>query len=187
LSQPTTGSELIRRILWLWLAFVRSQVVLMAVVGGLTWVGLTALGVRWALLLALVAGLLEIVPNLGPVLATVPAVVVALLYGSSWFDLEKWVVALIVVSYYVLVQQLENILIVPLVMSDALKLPAWLVLAGMMVGAAVAGVPGALLATPLIATVRELVRYYNARRQGTSPQADSDTRGGRTSGPNQAA
>lgn len=182
MSQPTTGPELIRRILWLWLAFVRSQVVLMAVVGGLTWVGLTALGVRWALPLALVAGLLEIIPNVGPVLATFPAAVVALAYGSSWFDLEKWVVALIVVSYYVLVQQLENLLIVPLVMSDALKLPAWLVLAGMLVGAAVANVPGALLATPLIATGRELLRYCDGKRRGTKSDLGSERREGQASG-----
>lgn len=165
MTQPTTRAQLIRRIVWLWLAYLRSQVVLMAVVGGLTWVGLTALGVRWALPLAMIAGLLEIVPNLGPVLATVPAAVVALAYGSSWFDLEKWVLALIVISFYILVQQLENLLLAPKVMGDALKLPAWVVLAGMIVGGLVASVPGALLATPLIATGRELVRYYNERRR----------------------
>jgi len=150
-------------------------VVLMAVVGGLTWVGLTALGVRWALPLAMIAGLLEIVPNVGPVLATVPAAVVALAYGSSWFDLEKWVLALIVISFYILVQQLENLLLAPKVMGDALKLPAWVVLAGMIVGGLVAGVPGALLATPLIATGRELVRCHQQKREaGPLPRSGSE-------------
>lgn len=186
MNQPSTRSELIQRILWLWLAYLRGQVVLMAVVGMLTWVGLTALGVRWALLLAMVAGLLEIVPNLGPVLATVPAAAVALAYGSSWFQVEKWVVALIVISYYILVQQLENLFIVPLVMGDALKLPALVVLAGVIVGGLVASVPGAVLAAPLIATVRELVRYNQARRGGR-PRVETRDRGGEPGGPKQAA
>ena len=143
----------------LWLAFARGQLVLMVVVGVITWLGLLALGVPWAMWLGAAAGVLEIVPNLGPVLSTIAGAAVALWKGSSYLPLEPPLLAGLVVLFYVLVQVVENYLIVPRVMGDALKLPALVVLAGVIIGGLVASVPGAVLATPLIATARELWRY----------------------------
>jgi len=157
------------RIGHLWLAFLRGQLVLMLVVGVVIWLGLAALGVRWALLLGIVAGLLEVVPRLGPTLATIPAVLVALWRGSCYLPIRNEILALLVLVFYVLVQLLESYLIAPRVMGDALKLPALVVLLGVAVGAWAAGVPGALLATPLIGTARELWRYYRAKRRGLDP------------------
>jgi len=150
---------LLGRIGRLWLAYARGQLVLMLVVGAITWLGLTALGVRSALFLGATAGSLEIVPNLGPVLSTILAAIVALRYGSSYLPLSPVLVAGLVVLFYALVQLAENYLLVPRVMGDALKLPALVILAGIVIGGVVGGVPGAILATPLIATVRELWRH----------------------------
>jgi predicted PurR-regulated permease PerM len=150
----------------LWIAYLRGQLVLMLVVGVITWLGLVALGVRGALYMGAAAGVLEIVPNLGPVISTVLAAVVALRYGSTYLPISPALMAGLVILFYVVLQQLENILIVPRVMGDALKLPALVVLAGIAVGAALGGVPGAVLATPLIATARELWRHYRAKRRG---------------------
>jgi predicted PurR-regulated permease PerM len=163
---------LLGRIARLWLAFIRGQLTLMLVVGVVTWLGLIALGVRGSLYLGAAAGLLEIVPNLGPVISTALGAVLALQYGSSYLRISNPVLAVVVIVFYVLVQQLENIFIVPRVMGDALKLPALVVLLGIAVGAALAGVPGAVLATPLIATARELERYYRRKRRGEDPFPD---------------
>jgi predicted PurR-regulated permease PerM len=160
---------LLGRIARLWLAFIRGQVILMLVVGVITWLGLIALGVPHALALGAAAGLLEIVPNLGPVISTALGAVVALQYGSSYLPISNPLLAVLVILFYVLVQQVENIFIVPRVMGDALKLPALVVLAGITAGAAVGGVPGALLATPVIATARELWRFYRHKRRGEEP------------------
>jgi len=111
----------------LWIAFFRGQLTLMLVVVVITSLGLTALGVPGALYLGVVAGSLEIVPSLGPVISTVAAALVALRYGSTYLPISNPLLAGLVILFYVLVQQLENILIVPRVLGDALKLPALLV------------------------------------------------------------
>ncbi len=152
-------AALLTRIGRLWNSFFRGELTLMLVIGSITWLGLTLLGVPGALYLAIVAGLLEIIPNLGPVVATVPAVIVALLQGSTYLAVSPLLLAALVIGLYILVQQLENNLIVPRVLGGAVELPALIVILGVTVGASVGGVLGALLATPVIATGREVLRY----------------------------
>lgn len=150
---------LIARIERAWSAFFRGQLILMLFIGVICWLGLAILGVPGAPYLGLVAGLLEIIPNIGPVIATIPAVIVALLKGSTYLPLSSITLALLVILFYFLVQQFENSLIVPKILGNAVDLPALVVIAGMWVGAEVGGLMGVLLATPLIATVWEIVRY----------------------------
>jgi predicted PurR-regulated permease PerM len=119
--------------------------------------------------LAIVAGLLEIIPNLGPIVATIPAVIVALLQGSTYLPLDPWVVAIIVLVFYLFVQQLENSFVVPRVLGDAVGLSELVVMTGVLVGATVWGILGALLATPVIASVYELLRYAYAKMNDAEP------------------
>jgi predicted PurR-regulated permease PerM len=161
--------ELLRRVGHVWVAFFRGQITLMIIIGAIVWLGLTLLGVPGALSLAIIAGLLEVVPNLGPVVATIPAVVVALLQGSSYLPVNNLVLALIVIVFYVVVQQLENSLIVPRVLGEAVELPALVVMSGVLVGGSVAGILGALLATPVIATGREVLFYLYRKLLGEEP------------------
>lgn len=161
--------ELLRRVGHVWVAFFRGQITLMILIGVIVWLGLTLLGVPGALSLAIIAGLLEVVPNLGPVVATIPAVVVALLQGSTYLPVNNLVLALIVVVFYVVVQQLENSLIVPRVLGEAVELPALVVMSGVLVGGSVAGILGALLATPVIATGREVLFYLYRKLLGEAP------------------
>lgn len=160
---------LIARIERLWGAFFRGQLTLMVVIGVVSWLGLTILGVPGAVYLGIIAGMLELIPNLGPVIATIPAVIVALLEGSAFLPVSHWVLALLVVGLYVLVQQLENNWVVPRVLGDAVDLPPLVVMSGVLVGVNVAGLLGALLATPVIATVRELVGYAYRKMLGENP------------------
>jgi predicted PurR-regulated permease PerM len=160
---------LIARIERLWGSFFRGQLTLMLVIGVMSWLGLTMLGVPGAAYLGIVAGLLELIPNLGPVIATIPAVIVALLEGSVFLPVSHWVLALLVVGLYVLVQQLENNWVVPRVLGNAVDLPPLVVMSGVLVGVNVAGLLGALLATPVIATARELIRYTYRKILGEDP------------------
>ncbi|PDV97866.1 AI-2E family transporter [Candidatus Chloroploca asiatica] len=160
---------LLRRVGHVWVAFFRGQITLMIIIGGVVWLGLTLLGVPGALSLAIIAGLLEVVPNLGPVVATIPAVIVALLQGSTYLPVNNVVLALIVIIFYVIVQQLENSLIVPRVLGEAVELPPLVVMTGVLVGGSVAGILGALLATPVIATGREVLRYLYRKLLGEPP------------------
>jgi predicted PurR-regulated permease PerM len=145
-----------------WAAFFRGQLILGLIIGVIVGIGNAALGVPAALVLGILAGLLEALPNIGPVLAAIPAVLLALLQGSSVLSVSNVVFALIVILFYFVVQQLENNIIVPRLIGQAVDLPPILVMAGVVVGASVGGILGAFMAAPIIATGRIIAQYaYN--------------------------
>jgi predicted PurR-regulated permease PerM len=162
-------ATLLSKIERTWKAFFRGELTLMLFIGVISWLGLTALGIPGAPYLGLIAGLLEIVPNIGPVLSTVPAVIVALLQGSIYIHVTPLFMALIVVLFYILVQQLENNLIVPMVLGKAVNLPPLVVMTGVLVGAEVGGLLGIILASPVIATIRDIVSYIYRKILGENP------------------
>lgn len=160
---------LLKRLREIWDAFFRGQVILMVIIGSVVWVGLTILGVPGAFALGIIAGLLEIIPNLGPLLAAIPAVIVALLQGSDHFAINNFVFALIVIGLYIFINFLENTIVVPRVMGDSVKLHPLVVIIGVLVGASVWGILGALLAAPVIASGREITRYLYSHVIGEEP------------------
>jgi predicted PurR-regulated permease PerM len=169
-----------------WAAFFRGQFILGLLVGSIVGVGTAKLGVPGALVMGILAGLLEALPNIGPVLAAVPAVILALLQGSSVLDVSNLVFALIVGGFYFGVQQLENNIIVPRLIGQAVELPPVLVMAGVAVGASAGGILGAFLAVPIMATGRVVAQYtYNKllSRPPFPPKATSPVRGGRAAQP----
>jgi predicted PurR-regulated permease PerM len=156
-------------VLSVWAAFFRGQLILALIIGVIVGAGNAALGVPAALLLGILAGLLEALPNIGPILAAIPAVLLALLQGSSVLSVSNLVFALIVTLFYFVVQQLENNIIVPRLIGQAVDLPPVLVMAGVVVGASVGGILGAFMAAPLIATGRIVAQYAYNKVAGRSP------------------
>jgi predicted PurR-regulated permease PerM len=148
-----------KRIGGLWASYLRGELTLMVLVGTIVWLGNLALGNTNALLLGVISGLMELIPNIGPAIALIPGVLMALLFGSSHLAVSNVVFALIVLAFYLLVQAAENQLIVPHIMGDAVELPPLVVIIGTFVGATTVGILGALLATPVIATGREVFGY----------------------------
>lgn len=122
----------------------------MTVVGILTWLGLVLLQVPLALTLAILAALLSFVPNLGPILSAVPAVLVGLSQSPT--------TALYVVGLYVAVQTIESYLITPLIQRKAVLLPPALVLTMQLAFGLLFGFLGLLLATPLTVILVVLVK-----------------------------
>jgi len=120
---------------WFW-----GELILMIVVGTMTFVGLNLIGLKYILPLSIVAGLLEIVPNIGPVTSAIPAIFVAL--GQNYFFV------LPTAALYFVVQQLENNLIVPWVMKKAVGLNPIITLIALIVGGKIGGVLGVILAIP---------------------------------------
>jgi predicted PurR-regulated permease PerM len=162
-------SLLLDRIERVWNAFFHGELTLMLVVGMITTIGLAALGMPGALYLGIIAGLLEIIPNIGPIIAAVPAVIVALIQGSVSLPISHLYFAVLIILFYILVQQVENNLIVPRVMGAALELSPLVVMTGVVLGASVGGILGALLATPVIATFREILHYIYRKLQDQEP------------------
>jgi predicted PurR-regulated permease PerM len=118
----------------------------MVIVGSLNYIGLTLIGIKYALPLAVLAGLLEVVPNLGPTIAAIPAVLVGF-SQSPFLGVSALAVA-------VLVQQLENNLIVPLVMKKAVGLNPIITLMAFIIGGKLAGVLGVLLSVPVVVVLK---------------------------------
>lgn len=162
-------SELSRRIKAIWAAYFRGQFVLGLIIGVLTWVIGMIIGLPGALALGVIAGVFEILPNLGPILAAIPALLIALIQGSSTLDVSNLTFMLIVMGAYVLIQQLENNLIVPKVLGDAVELHPLFIMIGVVVGATTAGILGALIAAPTIATARVLIAYTYAKILNANP------------------
>ncbi|KKW05757.1 MAG: hypothetical protein UY40_C0009G0010 [candidate division CPR1 bacterium GW2011_GWC1_49_13] len=130
--------------------WLRAQVILMLLVGVLTYLGLFALGVEYALPLAVIAGLFEIIPTIGPIVAGIPALVVG--FGtSSW--LGVWILAL-----YLVVQQLENNIIVPNIMSRVVGFSPLGTLVILFIGAQLFGIGGLLLAIPATILISIILR-----------------------------
>jgi predicted PurR-regulated permease PerM len=121
--------------------WLRGQLFLSIIIFVLTYLGLTLLGIKYALILALIAGLFEIVPFLGPLMSAVPAIFLAFMQSPSK--------AVFVAILYLVIQQLENNLIVPKVMGKATGLNPLIVILSILTGARIGGIIGALLAVPV--------------------------------------
>lgn len=126
--------------------WVRAQLALMLVVGFLTYVGLRLLGFEFALPLAILAGLLEIVPNLGPTLAAIPAILTGLAISP--------LLALAVAALYILIQQLENSLIVPQIMARGVGVKPLVVIVSLAIGVKLGGLLGVVLAVPFVILIQ---------------------------------
>jgi predicted PurR-regulated permease PerM len=125
------------------------ELILMTVVGLLTYIGLTLIRIPYSLPLALIAGLLEVVPNIGPITAEVPAFFVGITLSP--------LLGLYTIFVAVIVQQLENHLIVPLVMKKVTGFHPIATLFFLVVGGTYAGVLGVILAIPLALVVLTIV------------------------------
>lgn len=131
-------------------AWFRGQIVLCFSIGLLTWIVLSLIGFPFALPLALLAGILEIVPTIGPILSAVPAVIVALSVSPG--------LALLIVILYIFIQTLENNVLVPKVMQRAVGLNPIVIILAITIGAQLLGVLGALLSIPFISMVIIIVK-----------------------------
>lgn len=147
--------SIVERVFGQW---VRAQLFLGVTVGIATFLGLMVLNVfvdpvfgRFGLLLAVSAGVLELLPIIGPIIAAVPAVLLALTAGPQ--------AALAALALYFLVQQVENSVLVPKIQGDAIELHPSAVMFALVVGGAIAGLIGAILALPVTAAGRDVYRY----------------------------
>lgn len=125
--------------------WLRGQLLLSLIIFALSLVGLLALGVKYAWVLALFAGITEFIPYLGPFIGAVPAIFIAFTQDPT--------LGFYVLILYIAIQQAENNIIVPLLMKKAVGLNPVVVIVAMLVGAKVAGIAGVLLAVPVTTAI----------------------------------
>lgn len=152
-----------------WNGFVRGQLVLSLAMTVVTAVLGLAIGLPFAWALALLAGLMEFVPNIGPIIAAIPAVLVALLQGSNHLPLGNFWFAVLVAGLYTVLQQIENNIFVPRILGRSLNLHPLAVLVAILAGGRLAGILGMLFAAPTLATLRVVGRYTLSRLYDRDP------------------
>lgn len=133
--------------------WVRGEATLMLIIGILTFIGLSLLGIPFALPLAILAGSLEAVPNIGPTISTIPGVAIA------FFTISP-AMGLVTLLLYVLIQQLENNIIVPKVMSAAVGIHPLMTILALLSGLKLGGIIGMLLAVPSFIVLRTVFDLY---------------------------
>ena len=138
--------------------WLQGQLLLGVLVGVLVYLGLAIMGIQYALVLAVLAGLLELIPIFGPILSMIPAIAIAFVSGGI-------TLALYVFIFYLLVQQFENALIYPLVVTKVVGVPPLLVILALIIGAKLAGMIGILLSIPVAAVLQELFADMDKYRQ----------------------
>ncbi|MDD5731327.1 MAG: AI-2E family transporter [Patescibacteria group bacterium] len=139
-------------------AWLIGQVSLMGIIGFVTALGLWIIGVPYALTLGIIAFFLEAVPTVGPIIAAIPAVIIAYM-DAPWK-------AVVVLIFATLIQQLENQFLVPKIMQKALGISPFVTLVALLVGGKLAGVMGVLLAVPTVAALSVLSKEWpNIRKR----------------------
>lgn len=147
----------------IWRAYLRGQIILGIVIFIAVWLGLTILGVNNSLALGLLGGFLEFIPTLGPVISAAVAILVAFFQPSNYWGLESWQFALLVLGLMIVIQQVENNFLVPRIVGGALDLHPIVVIVSVFMGASLAGILGAVLAAPLVASLK-LFGIYTWRK-----------------------
>ncbi len=148
-----------RELVKIWDAFVRGQFLLGLIMGVIVWIAMSILGVRNAAALGVISAFMEFIPAIGPVLAAIPAILIALILGPTWLPLPNvWFAVVIGFTYFAL-QQFENLYLLPRVVGGRVRLHPAVVIVGALAGAQLAGILGILLAAPMIAAGRLLVGY----------------------------
>jgi len=136
-------------------SWLRGQLLLGLIIGVAAFVGMIAIGMPYAVLLGIVAGVTELIPIIGPVLGAIPAVFIAL--ALSLAGVEPWWKLIFTVGWYTLIQQTEGNILVPRVMRHAVGLSPLLTILALVIGAKLLGLVGALLAVPVAAALQVVV------------------------------
>lgn len=133
--------------------WIRGEFITLTIVGVLVFIGTSLIGLPYPLPLALLAAIMEFIPNIGPTISAIPAIIIALITLG-------WPGAIITAVLYVIIQQLENNLIVPRVMQRNINVSGLTVILGILIGGTIFGVVGALLAIPSIIVLKTIFETW---------------------------
>ena len=164
-SRPEV-EELYLRVRRVWMAYLRGQIVLMLIVGIVFTIAWTIMGIPGALVLGVLAGLFTLVPDVGPFLAALLAVGVALLEGSSWIPLNNFWVAAIVFGVYLVLIGLKNFFLRPFIMGRSVHMNEGLIFIAIVIATILEGILGALLVVPVMASVVVISGYLRRKILG---------------------
>ncbi|MCB9805995.1 AI-2E family transporter [Candidatus Nomurabacteria bacterium] len=152
-----------QRKIGLWM---QGQLVLALIVGLLTYLGLSILGISNPMFLAVIAAIFELIPIFGPILAAIPAIAFALLDGGI-------TLGFLTAGLYVIIQQFESQLIHPLVVRKIVGIPALVAIIAIIIGATVAGFLGIIISVPVAAAVMEFLSDVEKKKRAEHKALES--------------
>jgi predicted PurR-regulated permease PerM len=162
------------RIGRVWRGYLYGQLINSLATGLLVWLVLWAVGLPGSFVFGLIMALLNMIPTFGPIIAAVPGVLAALALGSTRLDWTTVSFTLLVVAIYIVVVQLQANLMAPFITGQAVSMSPATILIGLLVGFQVGGLVGSLLVVPVLATLKELIRYVFAKLLDRDPFSDDD-------------
>jgi predicted PurR-regulated permease PerM len=139
--------------------YLRGQILLVLIMSAASWLVLTILGVKFTLTLAVLTGFLELMPFFGPVIATTIAATTVYLTAENSWGLDPVTLTSVVIIVYISLRLLEDYFVIPQVLGHVTKLHPLLVLFAILVGGHVYGALGFILAVPLVAALRIILRF----------------------------
>ena len=147
---------------------IRGQLVICVINGALTYVGLLVFGVKYGLILAMVAGMMSLIPIFGSILSSVPIVIVSLVSGDSGIDAFRGVAMTL---WIIGIHFIEANLLNPKIIGTAAKIHPVLVIFALFFGEAAFGLVGALLAVPILSAVQVIFMHYFQKNRARRPGA----------------
>jgi predicted PurR-regulated permease PerM len=142
-----------------WNAFLRAQILQCLLVGAVVGISMAALGLRSAVIIGLVGGIVEVVPRFGHTITATVGVLFAYFEGSLYLPISNFWFAVIVIVFFAVFNEIDTAYILPNLVGRRLHLPPMVALMGVIAGASLGGVLGILLAAPTISTLRVLSSY----------------------------
>ncbi|HIE25480.1 MAG TPA: AI-2E family transporter [Anaerolineales bacterium] len=162
----------------IWRIYLRGQIVLVAVLGVIYALAWSAIGLPGALILGALAGLLNIIPELGPFITASLAVAVALMEGSYFLDISNFWFAMLVLGVFMVVNYGKNIWLMPKMFSKSLELHNGVIFAAIIAAIVINGILGVLIVVPLLASAMVVGKYLRRRVLGLPPFPGQDAEEG---------
>jgi predicted PurR-regulated permease PerM len=152
-----------------WMAYLRGQITLMIIVAIVFTIVWTIIGLPGSLYLGFLAGLLSIIPDVGPFAATALALAVALLEGSTWLPINNFLFGLLVVGLYIVLINIKNIWLRPYILGRSVNMHEAIVFVAIVGAVIFTGIIGAFIVVPVLASIGVIWRYLHARMLGLPP------------------
>ena len=148
--------------------FIRGEIILVVIMSVTTFIGLSIVGIPFAVILAITTGLLELIPVFGPILAAIPPIALALVIDNR-FGWPGWVAGVVIAVMYTVLRQMEDYFVIPNVVGRVVRVHPLIALFAIFAGLQIWGITGMVIALPTAGVARVLLGYAY-RRTVTSPR-----------------
>lgn len=166
-------SLLLEQVLEMWNGFFKGQLVIGIIIGALSYIQFRLMGVSYPEILAIIAGIISLIPTIGGFLALIPVLIVTFTTGSAvWTNMGYFPFTILVLIVNILISQVIWNLIAPKILGDYLNLPLPVIIVGVFIGAAFGGILGAFLVAPLMGTLRVVYGYIVSKISMEDPFKD---------------